>query len=31
MDGRIELETEEGWTVFTLVLPAEQVPVGSIT
>ena len=31
MDGRIELETEDGWTVFTLALPAEQVPVGSIT
>jgi signal transduction histidine kinase len=31
MNGRIELETQDGWTVFTLVLPAEQVPVGSIT
>jgi signal transduction histidine kinase len=31
MDGRIELETQDGWTVFTLVLRAEQVPVGSIT
>jgi len=31
MDGRIELDTQDGWTVFTLVLRAEQVPVGSIT
>lgn len=31
MGGRVELETRDGWTVFTLVLLAEQVPVGSIT
>jgi signal transduction histidine kinase len=31
MDGRVEVASDDGWTAFTLALPAEQVPVGSIT
>jgi signal transduction histidine kinase len=30
MDGRIELETRDGWTRFALVLPAEPEPVESV-
>jgi signal transduction histidine kinase len=30
MDGRIELETRDGWTRFALVLPAEPAPAESV-
>jgi signal transduction histidine kinase len=31
MDGRIELDADDGWTIFTLVLPTAKVSAGSIT
>lgn len=31
MDGRIELDVEDGWTRFTLVLPVDSLPEGDIS
>jgi signal transduction histidine kinase len=31
MDGRIELDSRDGWTLFMLALPAEQISAGFIT
>ena len=31
MDGRIELDSRNGWTLFTLALPGEQVSADFIT